>query len=93
MADLWPVLAALPLTVEAVEYGRLDPGEGFGEAHSSRLVRLQGAGHEGLGEDITLFASEDVPDLPLAGRWTVGDFCAHLGGLDQWIEEPERATS
>ena len=67
MVDCWPVLAALPLSVEAVRYGRLDPGEGFGDAHSSRLVRLQCAGHEGLGEDITLFTSEEVPDLPLAG--------------------------
>ena len=89
MADCWPVLAALPLTVEAVQYGRLDPGEGFGDAHSSRLVRLQGAGHEGLGEDITLFTSDEVPDLPLSGDWTLGDFCARLGELDQWIEEPE----
>ena len=55
--DRWTALADLPLVVEDLGYGRLDPGPGFGEAHSSRLVRLTGAGHEGLGEDITRSSS------------------------------------
>jgi hypothetical protein len=88
MTDHWANVAGLALTVERVGYGRLDPGPGFGEAHPSRLVRLQGAGCEGLGEDITLFMAEDVPALPLAGEWTLGDFCAHLGTLEQWLEPP-----
>ena len=66
--DHWEQLAGLPLVVESLAYGRLDPGPGFGEAHASRLVRLTGAGHEGLGEDITLFIGRTAPDLPLAGR-------------------------
>ena len=89
MTGHWPDLAALPLTIDAVEYGRLDPGPGFGEAHPSRLVRLLGAGHEGLAEDITLFVSAEVPDLPLTGEWTLGDFCEHLHSLDQFVETPE----
>ncbi len=88
--DHWPALADLPLVVEALEYGRLDPGPGFGDAHSTRLVRLTGAGHEGLGEDITLFLDPDGPDLALAGDWTLGSFCAHLDTLEQWPDgEPE----
>jgi L-alanine-DL-glutamate epimerase-like enolase superfamily enzyme len=87
---VWEILADLPLEIERCEYGRLDPEPGFGDAHSSRLVRLQGGGAEGLGEDITLFISPEGPDLPLAGDWTLGSFCAHLAGLDQWPEgEPE----
>lgn len=86
--SLWPRIADLALTVERVEHGRLDPGPGFGDAHPSRLVRLIGDGHEGLGEDITLFLAEDVPDLPLAGTWTLGSFCAHLDTLEQWLEPP-----
>jgi hypothetical protein len=85
---LWPRIAGLEFAVERVAYGRLDPGPGFGEAHSSRLVRLQGAGREGLGEDITLFLAEDVPELPLAGEWTLGTFCAHLHTLELWLEPP-----
>jgi hypothetical protein len=88
--DHWPALADLPLVVEELAYGRLDPGPGFGEAHSSRLVRLTGAGQEGLGEDITLFLEPEGPDLALAGTWTLGSFCAHLDTLEQWPGgEPE----
>jgi hypothetical protein len=81
--DHWTALADLPLVVDSVAYRRLDPGEGFGEAHSTRIVSLAGAGAEGLGEDITLFIGE-APDLALAGEWTLGSFCAHLDELDQW---------
>ena len=63
--DHWEQLAELPLVVESLAHGRIDPGPGFGEAHASRLVRLAGAGHEGLGEDITLFMGGTPPD---AGR-------------------------
>ena len=87
--DHWPTLSELPLVIERCEYGRLDPGDGYGDAHSTRLVRLIGAGHEGRGEDITLFLSEQAPDLALAGEWTLGDFCAHLATLEQWPEPPE----
>ena len=53
-------------------------------------MRLTGAGHEGLGEDITLFAEPEGPDLALAGEWTLGSFCAHLDTLEQWPGgEPE----
>ena len=88
--DQWPALAQLPLVVEELGYGRLDPGSGFGDAHATRLVRLAGAGHEGLGEDITLFLEPEGPDLALAGEWTLGSFCAHLETLEQWPNgEPE----
>ena len=56
---------------------------------------LQGGGEEGLGEDVT-YSPEDQraqqargPDLPLAGTWTFGAFCEHVGGLDTFAgEEP-----
>ncbi len=86
--DHWEQLGGLPLVVESLAYGRLDPGPGFGEAHSSRLVRLTGAGHEGLGEDITLFMSDASPEPELAGRWTLAEFCAHLARVDQWPDDP-----
>jgi hypothetical protein len=95
MPSLWPKIADLPLVVEAVEYGRLEPGPGYGErAHPRRLVRLIGAGADGLSEDITLFLDRKMevelpaPDLPLAGDWTLGSFCAHLATLEQWPDGP-----
>ena len=86
--DHWEQLAGLPLVVESLAYGRLDPGPGFGEAHSSRLVRLTGAGHEGLGEDITLFMGGAPPQPELVGRWTLGELCTHLDRVDQWPDGP-----
>lgn len=86
--DHWEQLGGLPLVVESLAYGRVDPGPGFGQAHSSRLVRLTGAGHEGLGEDITLFIGDTPPQPELAGRWTLGEFCAHLDRVDQWPDGP-----
>jgi L-alanine-DL-glutamate epimerase-like enolase superfamily enzyme len=84
---MWDVLAELPLVIERCEYEQLDPGAGFGEAHSTRLVRLVGKGADGLGEDITLFMSE-APELSLEGTWTLGSFCAHLARIEQWAEPP-----
>ena len=81
--SLWLRLADLPLVVDGCTDARLEPGPGFGEAHHTRLLRLSGAGEEGLGEDITLFIGEG-PDLPLAGEWTLAGFCDHLAALDQW---------
>jgi len=87
--DCWPAVAELPLTIGALDYGQLDPGPGFGEAHSTRLVRLAGDGYEGLGEDITLFMDQPPPELALGGRWTLGDFCEYLAGVEQWPSPPE----
>lgn len=87
-ATLWPRLAELPLFVGSCRYERLEPGPGFGEARANRLVCLAGEGGEGLGEDITLFIAE-APELALAGTWTLGGFCEHLAGLEQWAEPPE----
>ncbi len=81
--DLWPAIAELPLSIEDWAYERLEPGDGFGDAHATRLVRLRGGGAEGQAEDITLFIG-DPPDLALAGAWTLGVFCDHLASLEQW---------
>ncbi len=87
-ASLWPRIADLPLAIEGPETERLEPGEGFGEAHATRLVRLVGGNEEGCGEDITLFMS-DAPAPALEGEWTLASLCAHLASAEQWSEAPE----
>lgn len=88
MSSLWPRLAGLELTIEVCAYAELAPGPEFDpEMHTTRLVRLRGAGEEGVAEDITQFISAG-PELPLAGDWTLAGFCDHLAGLDQWPEGP-----
>lgn len=83
--DHWPDIAQLPLVIDSVAHGRIDPPAGFGEAHATRTIHFEGAGCEGIGEDITLFLG-DAPELPLAGEWTLGSFCEHLDALEQWPE-------
>ena len=88
MTSLWPRIAELPLTIDAVAYDRLDPGAPQQRAHGTRLVKLSGDGAEGLAEDITRFLGEDPPDLMLQGEWTLASFCDHLGTLNQWPAGP-----
>ena len=87
---MWEALAELPLVVEGYALQRLQGEPAFGHDRGTDLVRLQGGGKTGLGEDITTYLPEGsaAPELPLAGEWTLGSFCAHLATVEQWTEEP-----
>jgi L-alanine-DL-glutamate epimerase-like enolase superfamily enzyme len=93
--SLWPRLAALPLVVEACAYDRLHAVLANDFERVTTHVRLAGAGTDGLGEDVSVFREdgtalhETQPALPLAGEWTLGGFCEHLGTLALWPEPPE----
>jgi hypothetical protein len=82
--DHWPAISDLSVVIESCTYGRIDPGEEFGQAHPTRTVTLSGRRCEGMGEDITLFMGGEGPDLPLEGEWTMGSFCEHMAAVDQW---------
>ncbi|HEX3316945.1 MAG TPA: hypothetical protein VHR88_02935 [Solirubrobacteraceae bacterium] len=88
---MWSHLASLPLVVEGYELDPLRAPSAFGHDRGTDLIRLRGAGSEGLGEDITTHLPESsaAPELPLAGEWTLQSFCDHLAGLGQWTEEPK----
>ena len=92
--SLWTRVADLPLVVErhAVEpLAAPAPAE-----RVTLLVRLAGAGAEGLGEDVGgdmldkdgAFVAA-APELALAGEWTLASFGEHVAGLDLWPEPPE----
>ena len=95
IADPWDRLKALPLRIDSVVYERRAARVSADWERVTTLVRLRGAGAEGLGEDVSPFKDESVtlhatqPELPLAGDHTLGDFCAHLATLDQWATPPE----
>ncbi|HWH15403.1 MAG TPA: hypothetical protein VNT51_11715, partial [Miltoncostaeaceae bacterium] len=78
---------------------RLEAAFSMGFTRVTTEIGLRGGGHEGRGEDVSYEASEHDalhaagPVLPLAGRWTVASFCAHLATLDQWPAPPEWAPS
>jgi hypothetical protein len=93
--SMWPRLAPLPLTVEAVEYERLHAVLANDFERITTHVRLVGSGADGLGEDISVLGEDGTalhearPELPLGGEWTLGAFCEHLGTLELWPEPPE----
>jgi L-alanine-DL-glutamate epimerase-like enolase superfamily enzyme len=62
----------------------------------STVVHLEGAGQEGLGEDVVYDAEDQVamqeagPVQPLAGTRTLGEFCELIDSLDLFPVEPQR---
>jgi L-alanine-DL-glutamate epimerase-like enolase superfamily enzyme len=80
----------LPLVVEGYETELLTSGY----ERKTMLLHLRGGGEEGLGEDVSAFDIEGLPpyseppELALAGEWTVGTFCSHVGAHSLWTEEP-----
>jgi L-alanine-DL-glutamate epimerase-like enolase superfamily enzyme len=60
----------------------------------STVIRLRGAGREGVGEDVSYDPEVHEalqaagPVQPLAGDWTLASFCDHLETLDLWPQPP-----
>lgn len=86
----------LPLLIEGYELEGLELQAREDFLRKTTVVRLQGAGEEGIGEDVT-YASDEHDrlqargaDLPLAGSWTLHSFSEHLGGLALFETEPEQ---
>lgn len=85
----WELLADLPLVIEGYELEGHEVAFSPDFDRKTTVVRLLGAGHEGLGEDVT-YAAADQEALQregpgrwaLAGEWTLASFAAHLRTLD-----------
>ena len=95
MQSVWDRLRALPLHVESYEFDRRSATMAYDFERVTTVVRLSGAGAEGLGEDVSPFEGEDntlhvwKPELPLAGEWTLESFCDLVPKLDLWPTPPE----
>lgn len=65
---------------------------------STTIVRLRGAGLEGIGEDLTWDTADQLGFLiagdvhALSGDWTLGAFSRRLGGLDLFPSGPSDPT-
>ncbi len=93
---LYDLVRDLPLVVEQYDL------EGHGYVvredftRKTTVIRLSGAGEEGVGEDVTYDSGlQDAqqargPTLALAGEWTIGSFSRHLGTVELFPEAPER---
>jgi L-alanine-DL-glutamate epimerase-like enolase superfamily enzyme len=100
----WERLAELPLEIEDYSLQALRALVSSDFERASTVIRLRGAGAEGLGEDVTydavdheiLQADFDAPDggpLPLAGRFTIGSFAQRIAELDLFPQPPQREVS
>lgn len=83
----WEKLAGLPLVVDGYELEPLELRLGEHDRLTT-VVHLRGGGEEGLGEDVTYDALDQIAfrdeglDHPLAGQWKLADFCERVGTLD-----------
>ena len=93
--SLYEAVRDLPLVVESYA---LDGREHVVSPEFTRkttTIRLEGAGEEGLGEDVTYDGAEQDaqqargPVLPLAGTWTLDSFSRHLDSQPLFEAEPE----
>jgi hypothetical protein len=81
-------VAELPVTVEGYTLEGISRQVSSGFERLTTVIRLSGAGDDGIGEDVTYEPDEHRrqqelgPVLELAGEWTFDSFSAHLGELD-----------
>ena len=90
------LIADLPLVIESYALESLSRAFSPEFTRYTTVVRLQGGGHDGVGEDVTplepaqLEFARSAPDLPLAGSWTLESFARRLDTVELYrgIELP-----
>ncbi len=92
--SLYDLVRDLPLHVESYALAGIELQARVDFLRKTTVVQLQGAGDEGIGEDVTYHAEEHDrlqargPDLPLEGSWTLHTFSEHLATLQLFEQEP-----
>ena len=87
-------IADLPVVIDGYTLDLLSRRVSTGFRRFTTVFALAGAGHHGVGEDVTYEAVEHRraqsagPVLPLAGTWTLDAFSRHLDRLDTFPDRP-----
>ena len=95
----WDKLAGLELHVEGYGLTGLQASVSSDFERKSTIIALRGAGHEGVGEDVTYDAvDQDILQRagavqPLAGHFTLASFCERVAELELFPEPPQREVS
>jgi L-alanine-DL-glutamate epimerase-like enolase superfamily enzyme len=95
----WELLAELPIEIAEYALEPLEADVSSSFQRKSTVIRLRGAGEEGVGEDVTYDAVDHEilqsagPALPLEGRFTLASFAAHIAGLSLFPQAPQREVS
>jgi L-alanine-DL-glutamate epimerase-like enolase superfamily enzyme len=92
----YELLAELPVVIDGYELEGHEVSFSNEFVRKTTVIRLRGAGEEGLGEDVT-YAVENQEALqragasaPLGGEWTLASFAAHLRTLELFPQPTER---
>jgi len=94
--SLYDLARDLPLRIDSYALEGLELQARSDFLRKTTVVRLQGGGEEGIGEDVTYHAEQHDrlqargPDLPLPGEWTLHGFSEHLATLPLFEAEPEQ---
>jgi hypothetical protein len=94
--SFYDTVRSLPLIVESYALDGLEQQVSSDFLRKSTVIRLRGAGEEGLGEDVTYEATEhDLVQAqgavhPLAGEWTLETFSDHVATLPLFDHEPDQ---
>jgi L-alanine-DL-glutamate epimerase-like enolase superfamily enzyme len=95
----YDLISDLPLEVEGYSLEGLQLRAGPDFTRLSTVIHLRGGGHEGLGEDVTYdaldqMALQDAGETqPIAGSFTLRTFRERLDELDLWPSPPVREVS
>jgi hypothetical protein len=99
MSATWERVADLELEIDDYALEGLELQWSPELLRKTTVIRLRGGGVEGVGEDVVYDAIDHDkqqargPVLPLAGRYTLADFSAHLATLELFPDVPERDVS
>jgi len=95
----WEQLAELPVAIEDYSLEPLQATVSSEFERKSTVIRLRGAGEDGLGEDVTYDAVDheilqaEGPTLALGGRFTLSSFSDRLAQLELFAQPPQREVS
>ncbi len=97
--DTWERVRDLPLRIDSYALQPLQATVSSEFERKSTTIRLRGAGHEGLGEDVTYDAVDHEilqaagAMLDLEGDGSFGSFSERLSTIDLFPQEPQREVS
>ncbi len=92
-------VADLPIEIESCEFEGLEFELSKDFVRLTTLIKLQGGGHEGVGEDVTYDGLDHVaqrdtgPPDGLTGSFTLDSLSQRLDELELWPAPPVRAAS
>ncbi len=96
---LFDLIAELPLQIDRYELEGLTKDVSSEFTRDSTVVHLFGAGHVGVGEDVTyqgldhIAFQDEGKELPIAGSFTIRSFAGLLDETDLFPVEPVRDLS